>query len=142
MCEPPASVVTARAPKPVGAYSQGVLAGNFLFTAGQGPVDPDSGRVLGETVEEQTLATLTNILRIVEAAGGSVRDIVKVTAHLLDLDDFAAYDRAYREFFGGWLPARTTVGSSLNGILVEIEAVAYIEKPQPGPARREDSAVE
>jgi 2-iminobutanoate/2-iminopropanoate deaminase len=121
----PATVATADAPQPVGAYSQAVVAGDFLFTAGQGPRDASTGAVVGHTIEEQTRATLANIERILAAAGASVGSIVKVTAHLSDLDLFAGYDRAYRAFFGDWHPARTTVGSRLDGILVEIDAVAY-----------------
>lgn len=119
------SILTAAAPQPVGAFSQAVRAGDFLFVAGQGPIDPATGAVVGSTIEEQTVKTLQNLAAILSAAGASLDDVVKVTAHLADLDDFRAYDDAYRPFFSEPRPVRTTVGSGLIGILVEIDVIAY-----------------
>ncbi|MFE2055747.1 RidA family protein [Streptomyces sp. NPDC056465] len=118
------AVRTDRAPDPAGAYSQGIAAGPYLFTSGFGPQDPDTGAVAG-TVEEQTAQVLRNVCAVLEAEGLGPRDVVKVTAHLQHLRrDFAAYDAVYRSFFTAPHPVRTTVGSDLMDILVEIDVVA------------------
>jgi 2-iminobutanoate/2-iminopropanoate deaminase len=119
-------VQTLDAPRPMGAYSQGITVGPFVFTAGQGPIDHVTGAVVGTTVAEQTVATLSNIVTILAAVGASLREVVKVTAYLRELALFPDFDRTYGAFFGEWRPARTTVGCQLNGILVEIDAVAYL----------------
>ncbi|MGG8797769.1 RidA family protein, partial [Streptomyces lividans] len=127
------AVHTDGAPRPAGAYSQGVVAGGFLFTAGFGPQDPVTGAV-PEGVGAQTAQVLRNVGAVLAARGLSPRDVVKVTAHLQHLRrDFAAYDAAYREFFEEPCPVRTTVGSDLMDILVEIDVVALLPGPGPGP---------
>lgn len=118
-------VHTLRAPAPAGAYSQAMIAGNLVFTSGFGPMDPQTGLVPA-TVEEQTRQTLHNVRAALEAAGASLEHVVKTTVHLADLSDWAAFDAAYREVMPEPLPARTTVGSQLTGILVEIDAVAVL----------------
>ncbi|MFG2428068.1 RidA family protein [Streptomyces sp. NPDC048590] len=118
------AVRTDRAPAPAGAYSQGVAAGPYLFTAGFGPQDPATGAV-ADTVGEQTTQVLRNVGAVLEAEGLGFGDVVKVTAHLQHLRrDFAAYDAAYSAFFTAPYPVRTTVGSDLMDILVEIDVVA------------------
>jgi 2-iminobutanoate/2-iminopropanoate deaminase len=118
-------ITTDDAAAPGGSYSQAVMAGDLIFTAGMGPMDPDSQEIVGSTIEEQTTRTLLNLEAILAAAGASRDDVVKVTAHLEDLDrDFPGYDAAYQAFFRPPYPARTTVGSRLDGILVEIDCVA------------------
>ncbi|MGW9638297.1 RidA family protein [Streptomyces albidoflavus] len=120
------AVRTSGAPRPAGAYSQGVVAGGFLFTAGFGPQDPDTGEI-PEGVADQTRQVLRNVGAVLAAHGLSLRDAVKVTAHLQHLKrDFAAYDAAYQEFFEEPCPVRTTVGSDLMDILVEIDVVALL----------------
>ena len=110
-----------------GAYSAGVLANGLLFVSGQGPLDLATGEVVHGTIEEETLLTLSHVKQIVEAAGGSVDDIVKCTVHLSDINDFDRYNAAYASFFKGVLPARTTVQSVLSdGIKVEIDCIAAI----------------
>ncbi len=112
-----------------GAYSAGVLVDGWLFISGQGPLDLSTGEVVAGTIEEETLLTLSHIKKIIEAAGGSVDDIVKCTAHLSDINDFDRYNAAYASFFPGIKPARTTVQSVLSdGIKVEIDAIAKINK--------------
>jgi len=119
---PDKSVVT-------GAYSSGVLVNGMLFVSGQGPLDLNTGGVKHGTIEEETLLTLAHVRKIVEAAGGTVDDIVKCTVHLSDINDFERYDAAYASFFTGIRPARTTVQSVLtDGIKVEIDAIAVIAK--------------
>lgn len=116
---------TAGAPRPSGTYSQGVEAGQFIFTAGMGPHDPVAGAPVGTTIEEQTARTLDNLRAVLEEAGSSLNDVVKVTAHLQKVNrDFAGYDSVYRLYFQPPYPVRTTVGSDLLGILVEVDVVA------------------
>ena len=110
-----------------GAYSAGVLVGDLLFISGQGPLNLVTGEVIHGTIEEETLLTLSHLQRIVEAAGGTVDDIVKCTVHLEDIREFDRYDAAYGSFFTGIRPARTTVQSVLaDGIKIEIDAIARI----------------
>jgi 2-iminobutanoate/2-iminopropanoate deaminase len=120
---------TPNAPQPMGPYSQGVKAGNFLFVAGQGPNDPKTGQMAGEEIETQTRQTLTNIKGIVEASGLSMRDVVKVSIFLKSVDDFKKVNEVYKTFFPENPPARTTVEAKLlaPGMLIEIDAVAYGE---------------
>ena len=113
---------------PVGAYSQGLRVGDFLFVSGQGPLDPATGKIVGGTIEEQTARVLENIKAILEAGGATMADVVKVSAHLSDLSNFAAYNKVYATYFPDPKPTRTTVGSQLPGIMVEIDAIAYVGK--------------
>jgi reactive intermediate/imine deaminase len=115
------------APTPGGPYSQGIVAGPFVFVAGQGPADP-STRQVPEGVEAQTHQVLRNVAAILRGAGCTMDDVVKVTAHLADINDFEAYNRVYAEYFSEPRPVRTTVGSQLNRILVEIDVIAYREQ--------------
>jgi 2-iminobutanoate/2-iminopropanoate deaminase len=84
-----------------------------------------SGKV-GETIEEQTARTLDNVKAILEAAGATMADVVKVTAHLSDLNLFSRYNRVYEQYFPDPKPVRTTVGSQLLNIMIEIDVVAYV----------------
>lgn len=119
-------VSTKQGASPIGAYSQGLIAGDFVFTSGQGPLDPKTGLIVGETIEEQTARVLENIKVILEAAGASMSDVVKVAVHLSDLSLFQRFNKMYATYFPDPKPTRTTVGSQLLGILVEIDAIAYI----------------
>jgi len=106
-------------------YSPGIVVGQLVFVAGQGPMDTVSGKVVGTTIEEQTDLTLKNVKRVLDAAGCSMDDCVKVTAHLANMDDFDRYNAVYRKFFNKPYPTRTTVQSVLwGGMLVEIDALA------------------
>lgn len=117
------AVRTDRAPEPAGPYSQAIVSGPFVFVAGQGPKDPATG-TMADDVQEQTRQVLRNLSAILEAAGSSLDDVVKVTAHLSTLDDFQAFNQAYQQFFTEPYPVRTTVGSALFGIKVEIDVIA------------------
>lgn len=122
-----AEVRTDRAPRGTGAYSQAIRAGDLVFISGQGPLDPETLEVVGETVEEQTEQTLRNLANIAEAAGGSLDDVVKVSAFLSSIDLFAAFNATYERIFASLpRPARTTTGAELRNILVEIDAVLYL----------------
>jgi 2-iminobutanoate/2-iminopropanoate deaminase len=122
------NIATARAPRPAGSYSQGVVANGFLYTAGFGPQDPDTGAV-AESVGDQTRQVLENVRAVVTEAGVSLDDVVKVTTHLQHLQrDFAEYDAVYQEFFTEPFPVRTTVGSDLMNILVEIDVVVALRE--------------
>jgi 2-iminobutanoate/2-iminopropanoate deaminase len=120
---------TPNAPQPIGPYSQGVKAGNFLFVAGQGPSDPKTGQMTAEEIETQTRQTLANIKGIVEASGLSMRDVVKVSIFLKNVDDFKKMNEVYKTFFPENPPARTTIEAKLPapGMLIEIDVVAYRE---------------
>ena len=125
---PKQRISTTTGAQPVRAYSQGLHAGDFVFVSGQGPLDPKTGKVVGNTIEEQTVRVLENIKAILEAGGASMADVVKVSAHLSDMSLFERYNRAYASYFPDPKPTRTTVGSQLPGILVEIDAIAYVGK--------------
>jgi 2-iminobutanoate/2-iminopropanoate deaminase len=121
---------TDKAPAAVGPYSQGYRAGDFIFVAGQGPLDPQSGKVKGDTIEEQTRQTLENIKVILEASGASMGDVVKTTVILTDLANFKRMNEVYKTFFSEPFPPRITYGASLAlpNMLIEIDAVAYLGK--------------
>lgn len=116
---------TDKAPQPIGPYSQGLVVGNMIYVAGQGPKNPETGKT-PETIGEQTRQVMTNIKMILEAGGATMDNVVKSTVHLADLKDFQAFNEVYKEFFKPPFPVRTTVGSSLLDILVEIDVVAEI----------------
>jgi len=114
---------TDGAPNSGGIYSQGIVAGNLVFTAGQVPRDQATG-LIPEGIDAQTRQVLRNVSAILEAAGCSMKDVVKTTVHLANLADFDAFNVAYCEMFPEPRPVRTTVGSQLGSILVEIDVVA------------------
>lgn len=111
-------------PDPAGPYSQGVVANGFLYTAGFGPQDAANGNAIADNVGDQTRQVLRNIQKVLEVHGLTMDDVVKSTVHLQDLADFAEFNEAYAEFFTAPYPVRTTVGSQLADILVEIDVVA------------------
>ena len=112
--------------RPGGPYSPGIVAeGRFVFVAGQGPTR-EGERIVG-TVEEETRLTLENVRRVLEGAGSSFADVVRVGVYLADLDDFAAMNGVYETFFPEPRPARTTIGCALRaGMKVEIDCVAGV----------------
>ncbi|MBI2265341.1 MAG: RidA family protein [Armatimonadetes bacterium] len=122
------SVSTDRAPVAIGPYSQGVRAGDFLFIAGQLPLDPATGQMVKGTLEEVAARALDNVKAIVEAAGGTMKDIVKTTVFLNTMEVFQRFNDVYARYFGENPPARATVHiSSLpKGATMEIEAIAYL----------------
>ena len=124
-------VSTGKAPKAIGPYSQGIKAGDFVFTAGQAGVDPATGKLVEGGIAEQTRQVLKNIQAILEAAGTSLDRVVKVGVFLQDMADFQAMNAVYAEFFPPDKnpPARTTVQAARLplGALVEIDAIALLK---------------
>ncbi|HVX07760.1 Rid family detoxifying hydrolase [Humibacter sp.] len=119
------AIHTSSAPQSAGPYSQGIVANGFFYTAGFGPQDPATGTV-PDGVAGQTRQVLRNIGAVLAERGLTLDDCVKTTVHLADLADFAEFNAAYQEFFSAPYPVRTTVGSQLAGILVEIDVVAAL----------------
>jgi len=115
------------APAPGGSYSHGVIANGFLYTCGMGPIDPATGKVVEGDITVQTRQVLKNLEAILKTKGATFAQVVKVTTHLQELHrDFSGYDQAYREFLSAPFPVRTTVGSDLMNILVEIDFVVAL----------------
>jgi len=114
---------------PPGPYSLGVVCDGWLFIGGQTPLDHRTGQIVGQTIEEQTRATLANLDKILQAAGCTKNDVVKCACHLADMGDFPAFSKTYGEYFNsGVLPVRMTVQSGMDKILVEIDAIARVPK--------------
>jgi 2-iminobutanoate/2-iminopropanoate deaminase len=110
-----------------GSYSSGLLCDGWLFISGHAAEDLASGKVVHGTIEEETRLTLSHIGNVVAQAGCTFEDVVKCTCHLADTNNFERFDEAYREFFTGVKPTRTTVQSVLGGgIKVEIDAIARV----------------
>lgn len=123
------AVHTGNAPSPAGAYSQGVTAGPYFFSAGFGPQDPETGAI-APTVAEQTEQVLRNIEATLAEKGLTLDNVVKVVSYLQNLKaDFAEYNEVYARFFSEPYPVRTTVGADLFDILVEIDVVAVASAP-------------
>lgn len=120
-------VRTPDAPAPAGAYSQGVRIGRIVCTAGLGPHDPVTKRVVGEDIAAQTVQVMKNLEAVLKAAGCGFDDVIKTTVHLQEARrDFAAFNRVYEGFLKAPYPVRTTVGSQLAGILVEVDMMAVL----------------
>ena len=115
------------APIASGNYSQAIAAGGLLFVAGNGPYDPETREVVGDTIEEQTERTMRNIGAILRGAGLDWSDVVNTTAYLEHLHrDWAGFDRVYGSFLTPPYPARATTGAALKNILVEISVIAVM----------------
>ena len=117
---------TPNAPAAIGPYSQAIQTGNMLFVSGQIPIDPATGVFAGEDIATQTRQSLTNVSKILAAAGYTLNDVVKTTVLLADIADFATMNAVYAEFFTENKPARAcfAVKDLPRGALVEIEAIA------------------
>ena len=121
---PKKPVTSSAAPPPSGAYSQAIVAGQLVFLAGQGPFQPDGSKVEG-SFEDQARQTFRNLAAVAEAAGASLADAVRVGVFLREMQNFAAMNEIYQEFFPEPLPARTTVQSDLPGFEIEVDAVLF-----------------
>ena len=120
------AIVTEKAPKPVGPYSQAIVEGDLIFVAGQGPINPLTGTLELGDVRSETKRAFENLQAILQAAGSSLDHVVKCNVYLRDINDFAAMNEVYRTFFTAPFPARTTIqaGALPGGIAVEIECIA------------------
>lgn len=119
-------VRTDNAPKPGGPYSQGIKAGNFVFVSSLDGRDPTTGK-RPSGIEAQTRQTLSNISAILEKAGTSLENVVKVSVFLSDVNDFESMNRVYTEFFSKDQPARTTIQTTFRGdTLVAMDAIALL----------------
>lgn len=123
------TVTVEKAPNPAGPYSHAVVADGFVFISGQGPVDPETG-TMPDAFEDQVRQTLRNVQTILEGAGSSLDEVVKVNAYVTDLTRFGEFNEVYAEFFQHEPPARTTVGVSLLGFLVEVDCIATLKEAQ------------
>jgi 2-iminobutanoate/2-iminopropanoate deaminase len=121
-------VQTARAPKAIGPYSQGIKANGFLFLSGQIALDPQTGEFIGSDVRQQTERVFENIKGVLEAAGANLNHVVKTTVFLKDMNDFAAMNEVYGRYFAAAPPARSTVQAARlpKDALVEIEVIASL----------------
>lgn len=121
-------ILTDKAPAPVGPYSQAVQAGGLVFVAGQIPVDPATGET-PDGVGDQTRQALLNVEAVLAAADASLADVVKTTVFLQDIDDYAAVNAVYGEFFAAQPPARACVEVARlpKGARIEVEAIAVLE---------------
>lgn len=119
---------TEAAPAAIGPYSQAIVAGPLVFTAGQIPLDPVTMQLVGDDIVAQTEQVLRNLRGILEAAGGTLANVVKTTVFLADMDEFTAMNEVYARHFGDHRPARSTVQAARlpKDVRVEIDAIAHI----------------
>jgi reactive intermediate/imine deaminase len=121
-------ISTDRAPEAVGAYSQATATDELLFTAGQIPLTPDGELLDDEPIEDQTEQALENVFGVLEEAGASPTDVLKVTVFMDDIEEFDEMNATYSEFFDGEPPARSAVEVAAlpKGVGIEIEAIASL----------------
>lgn len=121
-------ISTKKAPAAIGPYSQGVVAGNLVFTSGQLPIDPYTGDLVSDDIKLATRTSLENVKSILEEAGSSIEKVIKVTVYVTNMDDFSKINDVYSEYFTEHKPARSLVEVSRlpKDGLIEIEAVATL----------------
>lgn len=120
-------ISTDQAVRPLGPFSQAVRAGDLLFISGTVPVDSATGQTIDGGIEEQTAHVMTSIRAILEAAGGTMDNLVKVNVHMRDVGEWHRMNAVYRTFFTDYLPARMTMQAVPPlGFLVDIDAIAYL----------------
>ena len=119
-------ILTSAGPQPRGIYSQAIAAEGYVFVSGQAAVNPETNELELGDIRSETRRTLMNIRAILEAAGSSLAEVVRVGVFLADIKDFAAMNEVYREFFPTDPPARTTVGAQLPQIKIEIDCIARL----------------
>jgi 2-iminobutanoate/2-iminopropanoate deaminase len=118
-----------KVPEPKGPYSQAVIHNELLYISGQVPVDPETGSLVRATIEEETDAVLKNIKTIVEEAGAAMKDVLKVTCYLQDMEDFSRFNNVYKEYFQEKPPARTTLQAGRLPLDVQVEIDAVVALP-------------
>ncbi|MBR0504774.1 MAG: RidA family protein [Kiritimatiellae bacterium] len=119
-------ISTDQAPQALGPYSQAIRANGFIFCSGQIPIDPAAGAVVATTAADQARQAITNLQKVLEAAGSGLGKVVKTTVFLGDMSDFAAVNAVYAELFGDTKPARSCVQAARlpKDVKIEIEAIA------------------
>jgi len=119
-------IQTDKAPSAIGPYSQAIKAGDFIYTSGQIAIDPATGEIVPGGIEEQAIRVMENISGLLNAAGVGLKDVVKTTVFIKDMNDFAKVNAVYSQFFEAPYPARSCVEAARlpKDVLVEIEAVA------------------
>jgi 2-iminobutanoate/2-iminopropanoate deaminase len=122
------TIATNQAPAAIGPYVQGNIVGNLFFASGQIALSPETGELVGATIQEQTAQIMKNIAGLLEAAGTDFDHVVKTTCFLDDIDDFAAFNEEYAKSFGEGKPARSCVAVDKlpKGALVEVEVIAEV----------------
>jgi len=119
-------IKTEQAPSPLGAYSQAVKVANWLFISGQLPLNPSTGELISKDVAEQAKQTFENLKAILKAAGMGLKNIVKITLYIRNLEDFPIINKVYEEYFREVLPARSTVQAFLpKNAALEVDAIAF-----------------
>ena len=118
------AISTTEAPKAIGPYSQGILAGQFLFVSGQLPINPANGQKIDGDIAERAKHVFQNISAIIDSASGSLADVVKITLFLTDMDDFQHVNEVYSQHFKSPYPARSAIGVSALPLGSNIEAEA------------------
>lgn len=123
------SISTEKAPAAIGPYSQGVVVNGLLFASGQIALSPETGALVGSTIEEQAEQVMKNVGALLDAAGSDFDHVVKTTCFLEDIADFAKFNAVYAKSFGEKLPARSAVGIDKlpKGALIEVEVIASVE---------------
>jgi 2-iminobutanoate/2-iminopropanoate deaminase len=120
-------IYTEKGARPQGPYSQAIVAqGTLVFVSGQGPIDPESGTFRPGSFREQAELTFRNVGTLLEAAGASWADVVKVSIFLADFGDFGELNEVYRRYFQEPYPARTTVQAGLGPIAIEVDCIAVV----------------
>ena len=121
------AIYTEKGAAPAGPYSQAIVAeGRYVFVSGQGPADPATGELRLSSFREQAEQVFSNIGVLLDAAGASWADVVKVSAFLADLDDFPVFNEVYKQTFKEPYPARTTVQAGLGKIAIEVDCIAVV----------------
>lgn len=121
-------IATDKAPAAIGPYSQGIIAGDFFFASGQIPINPATGNVEGDTIEQQAELVMKNVGCLLEAAGADYTKVVKTSCFLADMGDFAAFNEVYARYFTE-KPARSCVAVKTlpKNVLCEVEVIAYLK---------------
>lgn len=121
-------IQTSKAPAPVGPYNQAIVAGNFIFTAGQIPIDPETGKLVTGDIKAQTRQVIENMRAVLNEADADLSDVVKTTVFLKNMDDFSAMNEVYAAFFSENSPARSAVEVARlpKDVAVEMECVAIL----------------
>jgi 2-iminobutanoate/2-iminopropanoate deaminase len=122
-------VKTEKAPAPVGPYNQAIISGNFVFTAGQIPIDPETGNLEPNDIKIQTKRVIENLRAVLQASGSDLSEVVKTTVFLKDMNDFALMNEVYAQYFSDNSPARSAVEVARlpKDVLVEMECIAILK---------------